>query len=131
MSPIALTHNVKEETRAKSPKSSDGLNHTLPLRFVGPRCISTVYVGDIRCESIFDSGSQATTISETFHSRHLASLPIKPISHLLEVEGAGGQSVPYQGSVEVPLTVPSSVTGTEEQLTALDLLSWREKQTTI
>lgn len=117
-----MTHNVKEEPRAKSPESCDGLNHTLPLGLVGPRCVSTVYVGDVRCESILDTGSQVTTISETFHSRHLASLPIKPISHLLEVEGAGGQPVPYQGYVEVLLTFPSSVTGMEEQLTALALI---------
>ena len=122
ISPRVMTHNVKEEPRDKSPESCDGLNHTLPLGLVGPRCVSTVYVGDVRCESILDTGSQVRTISETFHSRHLASLPIKPISHLLEVEGAGGQPVPYQGYVEVLLTFPSSVTGMEEQLTALALI---------
>lgn len=89
---------------------------------MGPCCISTVSVGDTQCESILDTGSQVTTISETFHSRYLASLPIKPISHLLEIEGAGGQPVPYQGYVEVFLTFPSNVTGREEQLAALALI---------
>lgn len=91
-----MTHNATEETEVKTPGSSDGGPHTLPPGLVGPRCVSTVSVGDTRCQSILDTGSQVTTISETFHSRHLASSPIQPIHHLLEVEGAGGQSVPYR-----------------------------------
>lgn len=116
--PIAMIHNV--EVEAKTP--DDRLPHTLPSGLVGPRCISTVSVGDTRCQSIFDTGSQVTTISDTFHSKYLSSFPIKPIHHLLEVEGAGGQSVPYLGYVEVPLFFPHSVTGTEERLTALALI---------
>lgn len=117
-----MTRNVDEETGIKSPECFEGLNHNLPPGLVGPRCVSPVSVGDTVCESILDTGSQVTTISEPFHSRYLASSPIRPIHHLLDVEGAGGQSVPYLGYVEVPLTFPDSVTGVEEQLTALALV---------
>lgn len=115
-----MTHNVEEETGIKLPEG--GLPHTVPPGLVGPRCVSTVFIGDTKCQSILDTGSQVTTISETFRSRYLASFPIQPIHHLLEVEGAGGQSVPYLGYVEVPLTFPDSVTGAEEQLTVLALV---------
>lgn len=84
-----MTHDVKEQIRAKTPEGSDVLNHTLPPGLVGPRCVSPVSVGDTTCESILDTGSQVTTISETFHSRYLASLPIQPICHLLEDGGWG------------------------------------------
>ena len=57
----------------------------------------------------------ATTISETFCSKYLTSFPIQPIHHLLEIEGAGGQSVPYLGYVAVPLTFPDSVTGAKRR----------------
>lgn len=117
-----MTHNVDEETGIRSPECCKGLSHNLPPGLVGPRCVSPVYVGGTVCESILDTGSQVTTISEPFHSRYLASSPIRPIHHLLDVEGAGGQSVPYLGYVEVPLTFPNSVTGVEEQLTALALV---------
>lgn len=117
-----MTHDTMDDTGAKALKCSDVFSSTLPRGLVGPRCISTVSVGDTKCESILDTGSQVTTISETFHSRHLASFPIQPISHLLEVEGAGGQPVPYLGYAELPLTFPESVTGTEEQLVALALV---------
>lgn len=113
-----MTHNVEEET----PRSSDVLPHTLPPGLVGPRCVSTDSVDDISCQSILETGSQVTTISETFCHRNLTSFPIQPIHHLLEVEGAGGQLVPYLGYVEVPFTFPDSVTGAEEQLTALALV---------
>lgn len=110
----------KRKWKLKPP--DDRLPHTLPSGLVGPRCISTVSVGDTRCQSILDTGSQVTTISETFHSEYLSSFPTKPIYHLLEVEGAGGQSLPYLGYVVVPLVFPHNVTGTEERLTALALI---------
>lgn len=117
-----MIHDLKEEMRAKVSKDSGRLNHSLPPGLVGPRCTSTVSVGDTSCESILDTGSQVTTISETFHSSHLASIPIQPIHDLLEVEGAGGQPVPYHGYVEVHLAFPDSVTGAKEQLTVLALI---------
>ena len=121
-SPTVMTHIVGEETKVETPIPWEGFPHTLPPGLVGPRCVSTVSVGDISCQSILDSGSQVTTISETFHSENLASSPIQPIYDLLKVEGAGGQPVPYLGYVAVPLTFPDSVTGEEEHLTALALV---------
>lgn len=117
-----MTHDLQQQVHTQTCEPSNGLDFILPSGLVGPRCISEVFIGDTRCESILDTGSQVTTISETFHARCLTSLPIQPISHLLEVEGAGGQPVPYLGYVEVLLTFPESVTGREEQLNALALI---------
>lgn len=76
----------------------------------------------MKCDAILDTGSQVTTISETFHSKYMSNLPVQPIHNLLEVEGAGGQGVPYLGYVEVHLTFPENVTGTEEQMSVLALI---------
>lgn len=54
-SPIAMTHDVKEETTAEAPEGSSGLNHSLSPGLVVPRCVFTVSVGDIRCESILNT----------------------------------------------------------------------------
>lgn len=97
-------------------------NPHLPDGLIGPRCTTTVSIEGIQCESILDTGSQVTTISETFHSSYLSSLPIQPIQALLEIEGAAGQNVPYIGYVEANLTFSHAVTGAEEKLTALALI---------
>lgn len=76
----------------------------------------------MKCDAILDTGSQVTTISETFHSKYMSNLPVQSIHNLLEVEGAGGQAVPYLGYVEVHLTFPENVTGTEEQMSVLALI---------
>ncbi|CAI5680231.1 unnamed protein product [Oreochromis niloticus] len=75
-----------------------------------------------KCESIMDTGSQVTTVSECFHKNHLSHLPIHPIHALLEIEGAGGQQVPYLGYIEARVTFPLSVPGREEELVVLALV---------
>lgn len=89
---------------------------------MGPHCDLTVGIEGVQCESILDTGSQVTTISEKFHAAFLTSLPLKPIDCLLEIEGAGGQTVPYLGYVEANLTLPSTVTGTELEPIVLALI---------
>lgn len=89
---------------------------------IGPRCAASVLVDGVPCESIMDSGSQVTTISEFFHKMHLSHLPIQPIHALLEIEGAGGQNVPYLGYVQTCITFPENIAGKEQQLAVLVLV---------
>uniref|UniRef100_A0A8C5DDV5 Gypsy retrotransposon integrase-like protein 1 n=1 Tax=Gouania willdenowi TaxID=441366 RepID=A0A8C5DDV5_GOUWI len=94
----------------------------LPEGLIGPRCAATVFLEGFQCESIMDTGSQVTTVSERFHSNYLSHLPIHSIHALLEIEGAGGQHVPYLGYIETHLTFPQSITGREEDLDVLALV---------
>lgn len=96
-------------------------NHSIPPGLVGPRAAS-VFLEGLQCESIMDTGSQVTTISELFHRNHLSHLPIHPIHALLEIEGAGVQHVPYLGYIEVNVTFPQPITGREENLDVLVLV---------
>ena len=69
-----------------------------------------------------DTGSQVTTVSECFHRNRLSHLPVHPIEALLEIEGAGGQHVPYLGYIETRVTFPLSIPGREEELVVLALV---------
>ena len=60
-------------------------------------------IAGIGCKCLIDTGSQVTTISQSFHEQHLSHIPIKPISNLLHVQGAGGASVPFLGYAEVEI----------------------------
>lgn len=94
----------------------------LPPGLVGPRCVASVFIEGVPCESILDTGSQVTTISEYFHNKYLSSFTIHPVQALLEVEGAGGQNVPYLGYIEVSICFPQIITGKKEELMALVLV---------
>lgn len=107
---------------SETTEPGNGTNFSLPSGFIGPRCAVSVFLEGVECESIMDTGSQVTTISESFHKSHLSHLPIRPIHALLEIEGAGGQHVPYLGYIEVCVTFPQSITGQEEELVALALV---------
>ena len=94
----------------------------LPHGLVGPRCSTTALVEGYQCKCILDTGSQVTTVSETFYSDHLSSFPVEPINALLEILGAGGQRVPYIGYTQVLISLPKSVTGIEEKISSLVLI---------
>lgn len=100
----------------------NNVEQSIPPGFVGPRCVASVFLEGLQFESIMDTGSQVTTISERFHGNHLSHLPIRPIHALLEIEGAGGQHVPYLGYIKANVTFPLPITGREENLDALVLV---------
>ena len=56
---------------------------------------------EVNC--LLDTGSQVTTIPQSFYKQHLSEQEIKPLFDLLEEEGAAGQSVPYLGYVELAI----------------------------
>lgn len=113
---------MKRRVTTKAMETDNSIQHHLPQGLIGPRCAASVLLEGIPCESILDSGSQVTTISESFHRNHLSHLPIQLIHALLEIEGAGGQHVPYLGYIETHVTFPQTVTGQEEELAALALV---------
>lgn len=67
-----------------------------------------VFIEGIQCNR-FDSGSQVTTVSKSFYDRNLSSQKIFPIQDLLDIEGAGGQEVPYLGYISATIHFPEGV----------------------
>ena len=58
------------------------------------------------CIGLLDTGSQITSIAESFYRRHLADCTIQPLGNLVRVVGAGGQDIPYLGYTTVKIQFP-------------------------
>ena len=75
---------------------------------VGPSLKENVYIDDIECTCLIDSGSQVSTMSNTTYKSSFAHLPLHDISSL-QIKGAGGSEVPYLGYIVVTLDLKSEV----------------------
>lgn len=82
---------------------------------------------EVNC--LLDTGSQVTTVPQSFYEQHLSEQEIKSLHDLLEVEGAAGQSVPYLGYIELTVTFPREFVGAPVELNTLALVV--PNQTTI
>ncbi|KAK7938327.1 hypothetical protein WMY93_001653 [Mugilogobius chulae] len=61
--------------------------------------------------------------NKTFQSKsNFSDQPVKPLDDLLHVEGAAGQTVPYLGYVEVPITFSKDFLGSEITVPTLALV---------
>ena len=60
-------------------------------------------VEDMLCLALVDTGSQVTTISQSFVEQHLPHAEVRALDDLLTVKGAGGNILPYSGYIEVDL----------------------------
>lgn len=67
----------------------------------------------ISCTALLDTGATVSTISEDFYNTHMSHLPLQPLQDLIDIECAGGQNLPYQGYVDLIVTVEEA--GMEEQ----------------
>lgn len=76
----------------------------------------------VDCNCLIDTGSQVTTISQSFYNQHLFEHSIKPVSEVLEIEGANGQKVPYTGYVQVNIQFPREFVNSEPQMHTLALI---------
>ena len=61
---------------------------------------------DIPCKALLDTGSQITTVSNTFYHTNLTNLPLQNCHDILRVEGVGGNSLPYHGFITCEVSVP-------------------------
>ena len=91
---------------------------------VGPACESEVYIDGILCNSLLDSGSQVTTISRSFYLDNLAhNTPLESMSnHQINVEGAGGQTISYDGFVRIKVKLPQELVGLSEEVNTFALV---------
>ena len=81
------------------------------------------YVDNVPCLSLVDTGSQVSTVSEMFLSEYLGNCELKPLSHVdLQIQGAGGQDVPFLGYIEAEISFPEQTSGVECSLMATILV---------
>ena len=68
------------------------------------------------------TGSQITSISESFYNKHLSDGIMHPVESLLRVVGAAGQDVSFLGYVDVEVEFPVEEAGLCSRLQALVLV---------
>jgi len=64
-----------------------------------------VVIDNIQTRALIDTGSCVSTISDRFYKQHLSHLELQPVSHLLEIECADGNSLPYLGFISADMKV--------------------------
>lgn len=109
---------VKSETHTPIQSFPEG-----PLNgLVGPRCTALLVIDGTPCECLLDSGSQVTTVSESFYNSYLQSHSILSLDDLLEIEGAGGQVVAYLGYLHLSIEFPEEIAGRTAEVRTLALV---------
>ncbi len=100
---------------------------SLPKGLVGARCVAEVSIAGEKCHCLLDTGSQVTTVPKSFYEQHLSAYPINSLDDILEVEGANGFSVPYDGYIKVDITFPEEFLGATFEVATVALVSSRCK----
>lgn len=117
----------KASLKGSTGRSSSEFSHSrgsssLPKGLIGAKCTAQVYIEGKLCSCLLDTGSQVTTISQSYHETNLSELSIIPLENLLEVEAANGQVVPYLGYVEMRVKFPEDFLGSIVEVSTLALV---------
>uniref|UniRef100_A0A0S7F2X0 PPUP7114 n=1 Tax=Poeciliopsis prolifica TaxID=188132 RepID=A0A0S7F2X0_9TELE len=94
----------------------------LPHGLVGTKTTAQVSIAGKDTNCLLDTGSQVTTVPQSFYEEHLSDLTIHSLNDLLEVERANGQFVPYLGYVELTITFPKEFVGSDIEINTLALV---------
>ena len=124
--PSDVNRPPAETVKAQACSSLEHIHRNQPSRFpkrlVGTKSTAQVTIKGEEVNCLLDTGSQVTTIPQSFYKQHLSEQDIKPLFNLLEVEGAAGQSVPYLGYVELAVTFPKELVGASVDVNTLALV---------
>lgn len=121
LEPALIAGQMRANENVNSPTSDSDhrqlFSHVKPANVIVPRgLIGAKYTAHVlidgkSCNCLLDTGSQVTTVSQSFYKNNLSHLDIHPLDELLEVEAANGQAVPYSGFIEVDVTFPEECFG--------------------
>ena len=103
-----LRSQPQERTNTSSTSSND-LHKSVPPGLIGSRPEGYVFLNDVKCSCLIDTGAQVTTVTDAFHRKHLLHLPIHPLTDVLTTEGADGQKIPYTGYLMVDVRFPEEI----------------------
>lgn len=87
----------------------------LPENLIGQRSEVEVTVNGRTCRTLLDTGSDISTISQSFFET-LDDVKLEPLGDLLQVECASGQTMPYNGYVVLNVHIPELGSITEDCL---------------
>ena len=59
----------------------------------------TMKVNGITASALLDTGSTVSNVSESFYLQYLANQPIQTLNHILHIDCADGEEMPYLGYI--------------------------------
>lgn len=80
-------------------------------QLIGKKCLVWCSLNKVKSQALWDTGAQVSIMSEEWKSKYLPHVPVKPISEilrddeLLNLRAANGTEIPFQGWVEVSLSL--------------------------
>ncbi|XP_067351030.1 uncharacterized protein [Channa argus] len=119
---MSPTQKGKEKIRASLKEHITTQTKKFPKGLVGSKSTANIKVNGVDCNSLLDTGSQVTTVSQSFYDMYLSDHAIQPVSDILEVEGANGQCVPYTGYVQITIKFPKEFIPSEPEIQTLALI---------
>ena len=78
-------------------------NRRIPPGLFGKPTESVAVLYDKAVNTLLDTGSTVSKISETYYNPHLSKIPLQNINTLLDIECVEGQQLPYKGYIETHL----------------------------
>ena len=85
--------------RLEGQQASTNQNKNNDPKLVGEASEVNVLVNGFEVKALCDTGSCVSTCSENFHEEKLSSVPLQPLSNLIKIECANGDTLPYKGFV--------------------------------
>lgn len=109
--PSVATATVTDVNEVTEVNKQSHVSKTPYSKLVGAANESMVFIEDVEARCLVDTGSQLTTIAESFFKTQLNHLCIRPLSDIFGSEeftmkSAGGHSLPYLGYVEARIAIP-------------------------
>lgn len=103
--------NLKPDICVSKPLQDAGLdNRTIESRMMGPRHIEAVIIENVVCNSIIDTGSCVSSITEAFHIDNLPNVKLHDLDEVFDgqfrLTGATGTTINVIGYVEVDVLFP-------------------------
>ena len=77
------------------------------IDLIGPATEIEVIINGRKVNALLDTGSQITSISESYYKNYLSNYPLVPVdTPNLKVEQAGGSFITYLGMVIIDIKIP-------------------------
>jgi transposase InsO family protein len=118
-----LSKAVKLQRVCCTGQQVDSEQSNAQPQLIGPLNETVVKLDGVSTLALLDTGSQVSCISESFYKEKLSHVELQPLNTLLQVEGVGGNLLPYSGCVEVEMSFPCRVLGETKTLHSLLLVT--------
>ena len=73
-------------------------------KLVGDINETNIFVNSICTKALLDTGSCVSVVSQSFYNDNLSQITIQPLTHILNIECADGNNLPYTGYIEVEIS---------------------------